>query len=72
MDGTNTYPVPNDLIMYSLDTYIYSCMEGYTTDDQLYTVCRPDGSLSLVEPPNCTGKTDNYNFLKFMLIYFEH
>lgn len=55
LDGTNTYPIPENLAMYYLDTYTYSCMEGYTTDDELYTVCQPDGTLSLADLPTCTG-----------------
>ena len=31
-------------------------MEGFNTTDELCTVCQPDGSLSLTNPPNCTGK----------------
>lgn len=55
LDGTNTYLVPDDLVLYSLDTYTYSCKEGYTTDDEMCTVCLPDGTLSLETLPNCSS-----------------
>ena len=57
-NGTNTEPVPDSLqagILYS-DSYTYSCMEGYTTSDELCTVCLADGDLSLNMAPNCTSK----------------
>ena len=50
----NTVDVPDNLNMTYLDTYTYSCFEGYITTDELCTVCKPDGTLS-VPPPNCTG-----------------
>ena len=52
--GINTVEVPADLNMTYLDTYTYSCLDGYTTTDELFTVCKPDESLS-APPPNCTG-----------------
>ena len=39
-----------------LESYMYSCVEGYTTTDELCTVCQPDGSLSLLRSPACYGK----------------
>ena len=53
-DGINTVDVPAALNMTYLDTYAYSCLEGYTTTDDICTVCKSDGTLS-VSPPNCTG-----------------
>ena len=50
----NTVDVPDNLNMTYLDTYTYSCLEGYTTTDDICTVCKSDGTLS-VSPPNCTG-----------------
>ena len=41
--------------MEYLDTYTYSCIEGYATDDDVCTVCLADGTLS-TPPPNCTGE----------------
>lgn len=55
-NGYNTVPVPGDLTLYYLDVYTYACEEGYMTEDELCTVCLPDGSLSIPYPPNCTGK----------------
>ena len=46
--------------MTYLDTYTYSCSEGYTTTDDICTVCESDGTLS-GPSPNCTG---NINSLK--------
>ena len=52
--GMNTVDVPDNLNMTYLDTYTYSCLEGYITTDDICTVCKSDGTLS-VEPPACTG-----------------
>ena len=52
--GINTVDVPDDLDLKYLNTYTYSCLEGYTTTDELCTVCKSNGTLS-VPPPNCTG-----------------
>ena len=52
--GINTVEVPANLNMTYLDTYTYSCLDGYTTTDELCTVCKSNGTLS-VPPPNCTG-----------------
>ena len=53
--GTNTVDVPDNLNMTYLDTYTYSCSEGFITTDELCTVCQPDGTLSS-SPPSCTGE----------------
>ena len=52
--GTNTVDIPDVLDMTYLDTYTYSCLEGYITTDDICTVCKSDRTLS-VPPPNCTG-----------------
>ena len=52
--GTNTVEVPADLNMKYLDTYTYSCLEGFTTTDDICTVCKSNGTLS-AGPPTCTG-----------------
>ena len=49
-----------------LESYMYSCVEGYTTTDELCTVCQPDGSLSLLRSPACYGKKK----IVFFLLYF--
>ena len=53
--GTNTVEVPADLNMKYLDTYTYSCLEGFTTTDDICTVCKSNGTLS-AGPPTCTGQ----------------
>ena len=57
MNGTNTEPVPADKAssMGYLDSYTYSCLDGYRTDDELCTVCQPNGSLSS-PAPMCSRK----------------
>ena len=54
----NTVDLPDDVSdgLSYLESYTYSCKEGYSTTDELGTVCQPDGNLSLTTPPNCTGK----------------
>ena len=47
--------VPENLTLNALESYTYSCIDGYATDDDLCTVCLPNGGLS-IPPPNCTGK----------------
>ena len=57
-NGTNTVYVPDSLsdgLIYQ-ESYTYSCMEGYNTTDELFTVCQANGALSLATPPNCIGK----------------
>ena len=46
-----------------LESYTYSCKEGYATTDPLTTLCQPDGSLSLTRPPECSGKFFFFNFV---------
>ena len=57
--GVGVEPLPSfgaeNKLKY-LESYTYSCMEGYTTTDDLCTVCQPDGTLSLTTAPNCTGE----------------
>ena len=55
--GINTVVLPDNLQygLEYLESYTYSCIEGYNTTDELCTVCQPDGSLSLTRPPQCTG-----------------
>ena len=57
MNGTNTEPVPADKAssMGYLESYTYSCLDGYTTDDELCTVCQPNGTLSS-PAPMCSRK----------------
>ena len=56
--GTNTNEIPQKIAngLSYLESYTYSCKEGYTTTDDLCTVCQPNGNLSLPKPPNCTGE----------------
>ena len=64
LPGENTVDLPNDVTdgLSYLESYTYSCREGYTTTDELCTVCQPDGSLSLATPPRCAGESSQiYN-----------
>ena len=58
--GIGTLDIPTELSLglSYLESYTYSCKKGYTTSDELCTVCQPDGSLS-TPPPNCTGKINS-------------
>lgn len=62
--------------MFNLDSYTYSCNEGYATDDEMCTVCQPDGTLSLETLPNCSSKLASFivknietNKLQQMLLF---
>ena len=54
-NGTNTDLVNSSLIMTYLDIYVYTCLPGYTTTDEVITLCAPDGNFTMPYPPNCTG-----------------
>ena len=56
-EGVNTVNLTANEIdgLSYLESYTYSCIEGYTTTDPLTTLCQPDGSLSVTNPPTCTG-----------------
>ena len=41
--------------MTYLDIYVYTCLPGYTTTDEVITLCAPDGNFTMPYPPNCTG-----------------
>ena len=41
--------------MTYLDIYVYTCLPGYTTTDEVITLCAPDGNFTMPFPPNCTG-----------------
>ena len=53
-NGDNT-ETPTVSLLHQ-DTYYYSCLTGYWTNDSITTECLADGSLSLDSPPNCTSK----------------
>ena len=53
-NGVNT-ETPTVRVLYQ-DTYNYSCLTGYETNDNITTECLADGSLSLDSSPNCTSK----------------
>ena len=55
--GTATKPLPADVAdgMSYLQTYTYSCLDGYRTDNELCTVCQPNGTLSS-PAPMCSRK----------------
>ena len=55
-EGNNTNPIPDDIKqngMIYLQQYVYTCLEGYYTTDDVYTICKPDSFLSLTTPPTC-------------------
>ena len=56
--GENTVDLPDDVLdgLSYLQSYTYSCKEGFNTTDDLCTVCQPDGTLSLTNAPVCKGK----------------
>ena len=54
VNGGNT-ETPTVSLLYQ-DTYNYSCLTGYETNDDITTECLADGSLSLDSPPTCTSK----------------
>ena len=56
-NGTNTNPVPNERLT-AQESYTYSCLDGYVTNDTLCTVCQLNGELS-VPPPVCVRKLIN-------------
>ena len=69
-NGTNTQPVPQVSLLYQ-DTYNYSCLAGYETNDNITTECLADGSWSLESLPNCTSKlTVHASDQKLMLYKF--
>ena len=41
--------------MIYLDIYVYTCLPGYTTTDDVVTMCAPDGNFTMPYKPNCTG-----------------
>lgn len=57
-DGNNTVPVPKMLRESTqyLQSYMYQCIDGYSTNDDLFVFCQPDGELS-GPPPECRGET---------------
>ena len=59
--GVNTEDVPETLILSSFQTYVYSCLPGYFSEDLMSVTCLPGGSLSMDYGPNCTGKWQRVN-----------
>ena len=54
--GVNTEPIPvESKVLQYLESYTYSCKEGYTTNDPLCTVCQANGTLS-IPAPACHGE----------------
>ena len=60
-DNTN---VPSDSLLYQ-DSYEYTCLDGYETNDTVTTNCLADRSLSLANPPNCTSEWLNFYSFSF-------
>ena len=60
--GTNTQLVPQVSLSYQ-DTYNYSCLTGYETNDDITTECLANGSMSLDGAPACSSEYNvHYNF----------
>ena len=53
--GINTRSVPQVQLLFQ-DTYNYSCVTGYETNDDITTECLANGSLSLANLPNCKSE----------------
>ena len=72
-NGTNTDPVNSSLIMTYLDIYVYTCLPGFTTTDEVITLCAPDGNFTMPYPPNCTSKSQKilYNVSKYIAFHFN-
>ena len=74
-EGVNTVALTVDEIdgLSYLESYTYSCLEGYTTTDVLCTICQPDGTLSLATPPICNGEFYQINnvYLVYILCSVE-
>ena len=52
-----TVDLSADLLgLFYLESYTYSCKEGFITTDELVTTCLPNGTLSLAKPPTCIGE----------------
>ena len=57
--GTNTKDIPEELLedgLTYLQSYTYSCLDGFFTTDEVFTKCQSDGSLSLADPPECSRR----------------
>ena len=67
-DGMNTEPVNTSIVMRYLDVFIYTCLHGYSTDDEVINLCTPEGTLTLSSPPNCTSKIVLNLFLLFSTV----
>ena len=65
-EGTFTDPIPDNILngMMYLQSYTYTCLAGYITDDPLTVQCQPDGTLSIT-PPVCRGLLDTFALIHF-------
>ena len=52
-NGINTVEISPDVTLFYKESYNYSCLEGYDTDEEVITTCLGDSSLSLDPPPTC-------------------
>ena len=57
-DGENTESLPNAILNCG-QSYTYSCLPGYESNDTRTVVCTSEGSLSQ-SAPNCTSKFWTY------------
>ena len=64
-NGLNTEPVDSGIYLAYKQTYIYTCLEGYSTENQVKVTCVADMALSSL-PPHCS-KCSNIRLFVFNL-----
>ena len=52
--GINTSVASNSL--FYEDSYNYTCLDGFVTNDPVTTECLANGTFSLDNPPSCTSQ----------------
>ena len=70
-NGTNTEPVNSSVPFFYGETYTYTCLESYSTEDEVNATCTAKGTLSL-SPPHCCKLPAIRSFIKtsvLILIY---
>ena len=53
LDGIGTVPVPGNITGELGQIYQYTCMDNYTTNDTLFTVCLGESWSLDNDPPKC-------------------
>ena len=67
-NGNNT-EIPETQLLYQ-EVYIYRCLTGYTTSENIETECLASGVFTLQTAPNCESKKYIVVFNFFILVYF--